>query len=73
MTAAPLGERGPVGDGAALAAPRQMPAARARDRADQQASRPQRVPARAMQFGGFTTHCPVVDRTSSPTAGIHPR
>jgi hypothetical protein len=47
---APGGQRRPVGDAAALAAPRQMPAARARDAADQHPPRPQRVAARAMRW-----------------------
>jgi len=28
---------------------------------------------RGHRSGGLTIHCPVVDRTSSPTAGIHQR
>jgi hypothetical protein len=44
---APLGQRRPVCDSAALAAPRQMPAAGARDAADEHPPRPQHVAARA--------------------------
>jgi hypothetical protein len=41
-----LGKRRAVCHCAALTAPRQMPTARARDAADQEPPRPQRVPAR---------------------------
>jgi hypothetical protein len=47
--AAPIGQRRPVRDGAALTAPCQMPPARAGDAADQHPPRPQRVAARATQ------------------------
>jgi hypothetical protein len=44
-----VGERRPVGDCAAVTAPRQVPPARAGDRADQHPARPQDMPARAMR------------------------
>jgi hypothetical protein len=46
---APVAERGGVGDCAALAAPGEVPPARARDAANQHPSRPQDMPVRAMR------------------------